>query len=288
MNGVEVRALDLKKAMEERIPETGHSALSEKRWGEIRLEVLDRLIGQEVLYQEAKRLKIKAAPESVEDELEKIESRFPTKEDYRKAVKAQGLTPEEIRIGIERYLAIRQLTDQEVRSKIRISDEEMKRYYDGHREQFKLPEQIRLRLLLVGVDPAGLSEDWEKGRRRAQDLADRAKKGEDFAELVRQFSDETDWKAKGGDTGLLHQGRLPYVEIEPLAFAQEAGSISDPIRTLFGYVVCRVEEKKPAQQLAFEDLNKDLLRKEMQGSATEAKLKEWIDGLRSKAEIKIY
>ena len=286
--GVEIRALHLKKAMEERIPETGHRNLSQKRLAEIRREVLDKLIGQEILFQEAKRLKIKAAPESVEAELQKLESRFPSKEEYRKAVKAQGLTPDEIRTGVERYLAIKQLTDQEVRSKIRIQDEQMKSYYDGHPEQFKMPEQIRLRVLLVGVDPAGLPEDWEKGRQKAQALADRAKKGDDFAELVRQFSDETEWKATGGDTGLLHQGRLPYVELEPSALAQEVGSISDPVRTLFGYVVFKLEEKKPAKQLVFEDLNKDLLRKEMQESAMEAKLKEWFDGLRAKADIKIY
>ncbi len=288
VNGVKIPALDLKKAIEGRIPETGHRNLSEKRLVEIRNEMLEQLIGQEVLFQEAKRLEIKATPEAVEAELQKLESRFPSKEDYQKAAHAQGLTPDEIRAGVERYLAIKQLTDQEVRSKISISDEQMKSYYEGHREQFTMPEQVRLRILLIGVDPAGLSADWEKGLQRAQDLANRAKKGEDFSGLVRQFSDETDWKAKGGDTGLLHQGRLPYVELEPVAYTKDAGSISDPVRTLYGYVVFKMEERKPAQPLAFKDLNKDLLRKEIQESATETKLKEWIDGLRSKAEIKIY
>jgi len=288
VNGVEIRLSDLQKAMEERIPETGHRNLSQKRLAEIQNEELNKLIGQEILYQEAQRLKIKVKPESVEAEMQKIEARFPSEEKYRQALKTQGLTLEDIRSGVERYLAIQQLTDQEVRSKISISDEQMKRYYDGHPDQFKRPPQIRLRILLIHVDPSGLKTDWEKARQKAQDLSDRARKGEDFAKLVQNYSDDTEFKEKGGDTGLLHQGRLPYDELERVAFDRDAGSISDPVQTLYGYVVFKVEEKHPAQQMAFDDLNKDLLRREMQQSATDAKLKEWVDGLRAKAEVKIY
>jgi peptidyl-prolyl cis-trans isomerase C len=288
VNGEKIFVTDLNRAISERIPETGHASISEKRWTEIRREELDKLIGQEILVQEARRLEIKVTPESVEAEVRKLQFRFPSREAFLKAVKAQGLTLDEIRTGVERYLAIKQLSDREVRSKVSISDDQMRSYFDGHREQFTQPEQIRLRILLVGVDPSSLSDGWEKGRQKAQELADRAKKGEDFEALVRQFSDDTEFKARGGDTGLLHQGRLPYAELEPGAFAREVGSISEPVRTLYGYVVYRVEDKKPAQRMAYENLNKELLRTEMQESATQAKLKEWIDGLRSKADVKIY
>jgi parvulin-like peptidyl-prolyl isomerase len=288
VNGVEIQAVDLEKAMEERIPATGHRNISQKRLAEIQTEELDKLIGQEILLQEARRLKIKVKPESVEAEIQKIQARFPSEEKYRQALKVQGLTPEDIRTGVERHLAIQQLTDQEVRSKISVSDDQMKGYYDGHREQFMRPPQIRLRILLIRVDPSGLEADWEKGRQKAQELADRAKKGENFEKLVREFSEDEDLKAKGGDTGLLHQGRLPYSELEGVAYDRDPGSISDPVQTLYGYVVFKVEEKQPARQMAFDDLNKDFLRNEMRKSATDAKLKEWMDGLRAKAEIKIY
>jgi len=288
VDGVEIRWSDLRKAMEERIPETGHRNLSQKRLSEIQTEELNKLIGQEILVQEAQRLKITVSPESVDAELHRIEGRFPSKEKYQKVLKDKGLSPGDIRAGVERFLVIKQLTDQEVRSKISISDDQMKRYYDGHREQFKRPPQIRLRILLIHVDPSALQADWDQARQKARELADRARKGEDFGKLVREDSDDTELKAKGGDTGLLHQGRLPYAELEGVAFDRDVGSISDPVQTLYGYVVFKVEEKQPAQQMAFDDLNKDLLRKEMQDSATDAKLKEWMDGLRAKAEIKIY
>lgn len=288
VNGVDIRLSELQKAMEERIPATGHRNLSQKRLAEIRREELNKLIDQQILFQEAQRLKVRVAPESVEAEMRKIEGRFPSEEKYRRALKAQGLTVEDIRTGVKRYLAIKQLTEREVRSKISISDDQMKKYYDGHPDQFRRPQQIRLRILLIRVDPSGLKADWEAARQKAQELADRARKGEDFAQLVREDSDETEWKAKGGDTGLLHEGRLPYAELEGVAYQLKAGSISDPVQTLYGYVVFKVEEKQPARQMAFGDLNKEFLRKEMQESATDAKLKEWMDGLRAKAEIKIY
>lgn len=288
VNGVTIPYKNLNRAVLDRIPQTGHGAISEKRLAEIGGELLDGLIVQEILLQEAKRLQIKAPPKLIEEEVQKIRSRFPSDETYREALKGQGLTPDDIKNGVIRYLMIKQLSEQEVRSKIKIGNEQMRSYYSEHPEKFKMPEQVRLRVLLVGVEPSSPSTDWEKAREKAEGFANQAKKGEDFSALARQFSDDEDTKGKGGDTGLLHQGRLPFAELESVAYSQEVGSVSDPVRTLYGYVIFKVEEKRPAEQLPYDRLNKDLLRKEMEASATDAKLKEWIDGLRAKADVKIY
>ena len=288
VNGVKILLQDVIKAVEERIPMTGHGSISGKRVGEMRAEALDELIVQEVLFQEAGRKKIKALPEERTAEVTKLKARFPNEEKFQESLKIRGLTMKDIETGIERYLVIKKLADQEVRSKVSVSDEEMRKYYKEHPEQFQLPPQIRLRVLLVAVDPTGLTEDWMNAQKQGKDLADRARKGEDFAGLVKEFSDNRELKDNGGDTGLVHQGRLPYQELEGIVFDQKVGAVGDPVRSLYGYVVYKVEEKKPPVQMKYEDLNKDLFRKEMVESAVEKKLKEWIEGLRAKADIKIY
>ncbi|HSG06352.1 MAG TPA: hypothetical protein VLB09_08135, partial [Nitrospiria bacterium] len=63
-------------------------------------------------------------------------------------------------------------------------------------------------------------------------------------------------------------------------------SVGGPVQSLYGYLVYRVEEKKLSQQLPFEKLNKKLLEKEMRESEVQKRLKEWIEGLREKADIK--
>ena len=62
------------------------------------------------------------------------------------------------------------------------------------------------------------------------------------------ISADLETRGQGGDTGLLHQGRLPFPELENVAFGQEVGSVGDPVGTLRGYIVYRVEEKKPAEK----------------------------------------
>lgn len=275
----------LNQAMRERIPTTGHRMISEKRLSEIREEELEKLIVRELLIQEARRLGIKADSDEIASELEKLKGRFPDDKQFEEALRRRSLTLADVREGLERHNLIQKVVDREIYSKVHLTDSDLKEHYEGHQEQFRLPQQIRLRLLLVRVDPSGLREDWERGRKKAQELSDRARKGEDFASLAIQFSDDKETRQKGGDTGLLHQGRLPYKELESVAFSHNVGKVSNPVETLYGYVVFKVEEKRPSKQLAYGEVNKGFLRREMRESAVKRRLDEWIAGLKARADI---
>ena len=285
VNDVPITVKMLKQAMQERIPTTGHRMVSEKRFSEIRQEELEKLIVKELLVQEARRFRIKADPEEIESELKKIKDRFPDKKQFEQALQHQGMTLADVRKGLERHNVIQKVVDQEVYSKVQMTDSELKEYYEGHQERFKVPEQIRLRLILVRVDPSGMRKDWEAGRQKAQELADKARAGEDFASLAIQFSDDEVSRQKGGDTGLLHQGRLPFKELEPVAFSHNVGEVSHPVETLYGYMIFKVEEKRPSKQLAYDEVNKEFFRREMTETAAKKRLDEWITGLKAGAEI---
>jgi parvulin-like peptidyl-prolyl isomerase len=161
-------------------------------------------------------------------------------------------------------------------------------YYQGHREQFVLPEQVRLRQILVHVDPEGSSEDWDKAHRRALQLLEKAKRGRDFAELAREFSDDEQTKGEGGDIGFVHRGQMRVGPLEERAYSLGVGEISEPIRTLYGYFIIRIEGRKPQRQLEFKEVNRTLLRNELLRSAVVKRKEEWLKGLRERAEIKIF
>lgn len=288
VNGAPIAAHVLRRALEERLPSTGHRNLSDERLAQIRLEVLDRLIVEEVLFQESKRRKIKVGAKERDKEIKAVKARFRSEQQYRDTLKAKGMTEKDIQVGVERHLAIRKLTDMDIRSKITITDEQMRQYYNEHPEQFRLPQQVRLRTLLVAVDPAGTKDDWEQGRRKAQGFADRVKKGEDFTALIKQYSDDEFGRSIGGDTGIIHEGRLPYRELEAVVYDHPVGEISAPVRTLYGYVIYLVDAKQPPKPMRFEELNKDLFRKEMENSAAEDKIRLWVADLRAKADVKIH
>jgi parvulin-like peptidyl-prolyl isomerase len=285
VNDAPITSRMLKQAMQERIPTTGHRMVSEKRFSEIRQEELEKLIVKELLVQEAKRFGIKADSGEIALELKKIKDRFPDKKKFEQALQLQGLTLADIQKGLERHIVIQKVVDQEVYSKVHLTESELKEYYEGHQEQFRIPEQIRLRLLLVRVNPSGMRIDWEAGRKKAQELADKARAGEDFSSLAIQFSDDEESRPKGGDTGLLHQGRLPYKELETVAFSYNVGEVSNPVETLYGYVVFKIEEKRPSKQLSYGEVNKEFFRQEMMEAAAKKRLDEWITGLKAGAEI---
>ncbi|MBI3609371.1 MAG: SurA N-terminal domain-containing protein [Nitrospirae bacterium] len=288
VNNTPITVKMLKQAIEERIPATGHRSLSQNRLFEIRQEELNKLIVRELIYQEAIRLGIKVESNEVEAEFSRIAGRFPSEKQFKENLDRQGLTPSDVREGLGRYLMIRKVTEQEVRSKIVLTDDELKTYYDGHREQFVIPDAIRLRMILIKVEPGGSEPDWEEGRKKAQGLADRIRAGEDAASLAAEFSEDDETKVNGGDTGLLHQGRLPFTDMEEAAFSRKVGDVVDPVRLLQGYVVFKIEEKRPSKPLSYEEVDKELLRREMKTSAIEKRFAEWAAGLKTKAEIKIY
>lgn len=293
VNGAVITVKMLNQAMEERIPATGHRTLSEKRLAEIKKQELDKLIIRELLLQEAQRRGIKADSGEVESELSKIKGRFPSEKEFRRALHRQGLTPTDVHKGLERHLLIQKLLEK-VHSTVTVSPEELKRYYDEHPDQFVLPEAVRLRQILIKVDPGGSRQDWEEGQKKARDLVAQARQssassgGSDFAGLARQYSEDETTRSQGGNSGLLHRGMMEVKEVEEAAFTLPVGEVSQPIQTLHGYLIIKVEERQPAKQLSFSEINKDLLKREMEESARQRSLLELIADLKAKAEITIY
>jgi len=287
VNGAPITLKMLNEAFEERIPVTGHRTLSEKRIVEIQREELNKLITRELVFQEAKKLGLKAGPQEIESEYSKIKARFRTEEQFQENLKKQNLTVSEVREGLERHLLIRKVVAQEVDAKLVITDEQMKEYYDGHKEQFMIPDAVRLKRILVKVDPSGSSKDWADAQKKAEGLIVRAK-STDFSEIARKDSDDDETRSKGGDVGMAHRGMVAPEEVEEAAFALPIGGVSSPIRTLYGYYIIKVEERIPSRQLKFSDLNMDRLRQEMKESAHKRALNSWLSGLQAKAKIEIF
>jgi len=155
--------------------------------------------------------------------------------------------------------------------KISLSDEDVKKYYDEHPARFEQPEQVRASHILIGTrDPgtnAELTEEQKKVKRKlAEDLLKRARAGEDFAKLVKEFSDDTGSKNNGGEYTFPRGQMAP--EFEAAAFSLNTNQISDIIATQFGYHIIKLSEKLPAKKLELakisEDLKEGLKQQEMQ------------------------
>lgn len=147
----------------------------------------------------------------------------------------------------------------------------LKDYYENHKEEFSVQEQVKARHILVQAD-AGAADAEKKALEKIQKIAERAKT-EDFAKLATEFSEDPGSKSNGGLLGFFTRGRM-VPEFEDVAFKLELNKISEPVKTSFGYHLIQVLEKKAASEQTLEEakieIAKKLLAKERSQKEVEA------------------
>jgi peptidyl-prolyl cis-trans isomerase D len=132
-----------------------------------------------------------------------------------------------------------------------ISDGEIQDYYDTNPAEFKTAKKVEARHILIKLDPDALPEIVAEKKEKALDVMKMARKDADFAELARKYS-EGPSKKDGGYLGSFKKEEMvkPFAD---KAFAMNAGDISEPVRTRFGWHIIKIETIKDASTRSFED-----------------------------------
>jgi len=173
----------------------------------------------------------------------------------------------------EKY-SLEQLSDllfrKEIVEKVQVQDSEVTAFYNENlAELFTKPEQFKVSHILIKIETDTLKKGTSKKAKQAEKEAEtkalkkiesiyeRAKKGEDFAALARQYSQEDGTREKGGELGYLPRGRM-LKEFEEQISTHQPNEISKPFKTKFGYHILKYTDKKPSEVM---ELNKDLIDK---------------------------
>ncbi len=149
---------------------------------------------------------------------------------------------------------------ENIEAKVNVTDKEIKDYYEKHKSEFVEPAQVRARHILVKVPPNADKKAWAEAKKKAEMIRAKALKGEDFAKLAKEYSDDPGSKGRGGDLGYFQKGRM-VPEFEKAAFALKVGQISQPVKTTFGYHLIKLEDKKPSKQESFKDVQQRIRQK---------------------------
>ena len=155
-----------------------------------------------------------------------------------------------------RYLVFK---PEAYRSRVQISDDEILDYYEANLEQFKSPKTVEARHILIKVDADADDGTVAEARKRIEDILKKAREGQDFAELAKQYS-EGPSKDKGGYLGEFQKDSM----VKPFsdkAFAMTPGEISEPVRTRFGWHLIKVEKVNEASTTEFEDARDEIQKK---------------------------
>jgi peptidyl-prolyl cis-trans isomerase D len=159
--------------------------------------------------------------------------------DYFQKNKEKFRQPERRKI---KYLLV---DEARLREKMKPTPGEIGAYYEAHRSEFPAAERVHAAHVLVKTDQNATAEKDAEALKKAQAVLARARKGEDFAALARQTSDDPGSKDKGGDLGTFARGQM-VKPFEDAAFSMAPGEIRGPVKSDFGYHVIKLLEKVPA------------------------------------------
>jgi peptidyl-prolyl cis-trans isomerase SurA len=245
---------------------------------------LDSLIGEKLMEAQLKELNIDVSDSEVDLGIEDVKKQNGIEGDqFEKLLMQEGYTMASYRAFMKKHLARLKLINLKVRSKVKVSDEDVKAEYAKIAKMESEDAEVHARHLLVQVSPKATADQVEAARKKAVALAEEARKpGVDFIELAKKKS-EGPSAADGGDLGFFRRGVM-VPEFERAAFNLPVGGISDPIRTKFGWHVIKVEERRSVAAKSYEEL-KDQLRNKMLQAQLEKYTDQYILELRAQAVV---
>jgi peptidyl-prolyl cis-trans isomerase D len=129
--------------------------------------------------------------------------------------------------------------------KPQVSDAEVQAYYNAHKDQYQVKDQVKVRHILIAVPQGADAKTDAAAKARAEDLLKQIKAGGNFADLAAKNSDDPGSKPQGGELGWLDRGKT-VPEFDKAAFSLAPGQTSDVVKTQFGYHILQVEDKKTA------------------------------------------
>ena len=171
-----------------------------------------------------------------------------------------------------------ELNADELKTDEEPDDATLRAKYEEQKARFITPEQRLVSHILIQVAPDADEATRETAKQEAQELADRARKGEDFAALAKQYSDDAGSAEKGGDLGWVGPGLMTESFEDAMYKLTREHPISDPVQTGFGWHVIELRDIRPATGQTFEEARPALLE-EARSEAAERKYLEIADRL---------
>jgi peptidyl-prolyl cis-trans isomerase SurA len=247
-------------------------------------DLLRGLIDQSLLVQRAKDMGVSVETELIKrlDDVRK-QNGLNSLEELEKAVEGSGIAWEDYKTQIRNGMLTQEVMRKEVGSHINIGTEEVKKYYDDHKQEFTRPEQVALSEIFLSTEGKN-PEEIESVQKKAEDLRNRVVKGDEFSEIARRYSEGSTAK-DGGDLGTFQRGQLSP-QLEEVVFKMEKGQITDVIQTKTGFEVLKVENHyeaglQPMDKVESEIMNK-LYMEKMQPT-----MREYLAQLREESYVMV-
>ncbi|GAK52682.1 PpiC-type peptidyl-prolyl cis-trans isomerase [Candidatus Moduliflexus flocculans] len=240
---------------------------------QIEKQVLDQLVTERILLQEAAKLNVTVDQKELADRIAQVKPQRP------------DLTDEQWTSFLTRDMMIQKLIQQEVVSKIVVSDEDVQKFYDEQKDRFHEPEKIRASHILVLVPQDATPEAKDAAKKKIDGVLEEINAGKDFAELAKANSEDPGSKDNGGDLDFFPRGAM-VKPFEDAAFALKDGEVSGVVETQFGYHIIKKTGEKAERDVPLDEV-KDQLKGSLTKQKTNTEVMAWVDNLKKQSTIEM-
>ncbi|AGC41838.1 PpiC-type peptidyl-prolyl cis-trans isomerase [Myxococcus stipitatus DSM 14675] len=248
---------------------------------------LDTLIGEKLMEAQIAELGITATEGQVDELVNDVRRQNDNMDQaqFEQALAAEGLTLAKYRDILRKKILRDQLLRAKVGPKVKVTEEDLKAAYNQYARAEGEDSEVHARHILVSVDPKATEEQVAAARKKAEGIAQEARReGMDFSALARARS-EGPSAADGGDLGWFKRGVM-VAAFEKVAFNLKQGEVSEPVRTNFGWHVLKVEERRSVAAAPYEEMRPKLEGKLIE-QKTEKFLEQYVQELRQKASVEV-
>jgi len=253
-------------------------------------QVLSRLINVQLLLGKSIAADREKAKETAEKSFDAFRNRMPDDAAFNRQLSVFGMSTGVFKARLFDEAIFKEVIDREIKSTIQIPEDDARKYYQENSTRYDQPEKVKCsHILILTQDPATQQELPEKQQMEKTSLAEkilqRLQKGEVFADLAKDLSDDPYSRLKGGELPPLPRG-IMVREFDAVAFALRPGQISDLVPTKAGYHIIKLHEKLPPKRMSFDEAV-NLIKDELASVETQKRLPDYLAKLRTGADVQI-
>ncbi len=244
-------------------------------------KIVQKLIHDKLILQEAKDLGIVADKQEIETYLQKVKSQFSSEEAFEAALDAQGIKIWDLQNKYKQQLTIKKAVRLLVRSRTIITPSQISEYYQKHKVEFTTPESVTAYQILLRKKE---TEENSKIKQEAEQILEFVRLGSNFSDLAKRYSQGPNAK-RGGYMTAIEQGQM-IEEIDNALFSLEPGEASGIVETDLGFHIFKVESKILERTKSLSEAKVQIEEILMEEKSEEI-INEWIEELKTRAYIVI-